>query len=108
MKKKIEENCPEDIETKDVSNDFKSYVKKAGKSVGGIVGKVSEYVQGPSATASVMISERANNFTRDSIGDETKQKWNGVVEKSKAINEKLANTIRPAVNIYNKTADKIG
>ena len=55
-----------------------------------------------------MFSERASNFTRDSIGEETKTKWNKVVEKSKSLNETMTTAMRPALKIYNSTVDTIG
>ena len=47
LKKKIQDDCPEDIQTRDITIDGKLYMKKIGSGIGSAIGLVSSYLQKP-------------------------------------------------------------
>ena len=54
------------------------YVKMIGKNVGIFVGKVTNYVSQPLSSTGKVFSERADRFSRESVSEETKSKWNNI------------------------------
>ena len=71
-------------------------------------GTINNMVSKPTKSIGGAVSERAEKFSRDSVSDGTKDKWNNLKEKSSNINESLTNFIRPAINKYYDLSDQIG
>ncbi len=64
MASRIKTQCPDNIETKDITADAKSLFKKLGQALGFAAGKLSTATQKPANEAAAAFSERASKIGR--------------------------------------------